>query len=75
MRIGTQKALRASTETEAIERGLDLVISEFERDRMAAEANEREFDEQLILRTRYLAPVNQNTLPSWKYNLRWPESP
>ncbi len=36
-----QKVLRASTETEAIERALDLVISEFERNRMAAEANER----------------------------------
>jgi hypothetical protein len=36
-----QKVLRASTETEAIERALDLVISEFERNRRAAEANER----------------------------------
>jgi hypothetical protein len=36
-----QKVLRASTETEAIERALDLLISEFERNRMAAEANER----------------------------------
>ncbi len=36
-----QKVLRAGTETEAIERALDLVISEFERNRMAAEANER----------------------------------
>ena len=36
-----RKVLRASTETEAIERALDLVISEFERTRMAAEANER----------------------------------
>ena len=36
-----QKVLRASTETEAIERALDLVISEFERNRMAAAANER----------------------------------
>jgi hypothetical protein len=35
-----QKVLRASTEAEAIERALDLVISEFERNRMAAEANE-----------------------------------
>jgi hypothetical protein len=35
-----QKVLRASTETEAIERALDLVISEFERNRMTAEANE-----------------------------------
>ena len=36
-----QKVLRAGTETEAIERALDLVISEFKRNRMAAEANER----------------------------------
>ena len=36
-----QKVLRAGTETEAIERALDLVISEFERNRMAAAANER----------------------------------
>ena len=36
-----QKVLRASTETEAIERALDLVISELKRNRMAAEANER----------------------------------
>lgn len=36
-----QKVLRASTETEAIERALDLVISEHERNRLAAEANER----------------------------------
>ena len=36
-----QKVLCASTETEAIERALDLVISEFERNRRAAKANER----------------------------------
>jgi len=36
-----QKVLRAGTETEAIERALDLVISEHERNRLAAEANER----------------------------------
>jgi hypothetical protein len=36
-----QRVLRASTETEAIERALDLVISEHERNRLAAEANER----------------------------------
>jgi hypothetical protein len=36
-----QRALRASTETEAIERALDLVISEHERNRLAVEANER----------------------------------
>jgi len=36
-----QRVLRASTETEAIERALDLVISEHQRNRLAAEANER----------------------------------
>jgi hypothetical protein len=36
-----QRVLHAGTETEAIERALDLVISEHERNRLAAEANER----------------------------------
>ncbi len=36
-----QKLLRAGTETEAIERALDLVISEHHRNRLAAQANER----------------------------------
>lgn len=36
-----QRLLRVGTETEAIERALDLVISEHERNRLAAEANER----------------------------------
>jgi len=36
-----QRVLRASTETEAIERALDLVISEYQRNRIAAEANDR----------------------------------
>ena len=36
-----QKVLRAGTETEAIERALDLVISEHQRNRLTAEANER----------------------------------
>ena len=36
-----QKVLRAGTETEAIDRALDLVISEHEKNRMALEANER----------------------------------
>lgn len=36
-----QKLLKADTETEAIERALDLVISEHERNRLAAEASER----------------------------------
>ena len=36
-----QKVLHAGTATEAIERALDLVISEHERNRLAVEANER----------------------------------
>jgi hypothetical protein len=33
--------LRAGTETEAVDRALDLVIAEHERNRLALEANER----------------------------------
>jgi len=36
-----QKVLKAKTETEAIERALDLAISEHERNRLAVEANEK----------------------------------
>ena len=36
-----QKALQAKTETEAIERALDLAIAEHKRNRLVREANER----------------------------------
>jgi hypothetical protein len=36
-----QRVLRAQTETEAIERALDLVISEHKNNRFGAEANHR----------------------------------
>jgi hypothetical protein len=36
-----QKALQAETETETIERALDLVIAENERNRLVLEATER----------------------------------
>jgi len=36
-----QKALRAKTETEAIERALDLAIAEHESNRLVLEATER----------------------------------
>ncbi len=36
-----QKVLRARTETETIERALDSVIAEHERDRMALDAHEQ----------------------------------
>jgi hypothetical protein len=36
-----QQLLGAKTETETIERALDLVLSEYERNRQALEANDR----------------------------------
>jgi len=36
-----QRALRAKTETETIERALDLAIAEYEKNRLAFEASER----------------------------------
>ncbi len=36
-----QKALHVDTETEAIERALDLVISEHEKNRLTLDANDR----------------------------------
>jgi len=36
-----QKALQAKTETEAIDRALDFVLSEYDRNRLVLEANER----------------------------------
>jgi hypothetical protein len=36
-----QRLLSANTETEAIERALDLVIAEHERNRLTIEANDR----------------------------------
>jgi hypothetical protein len=36
-----QRALRVDTETEAIERALDFVLSEHERNRLAMEAHDR----------------------------------
>ena len=38
---GAQKVLGAATETEAIDRALDLLISEHQRNRLAVEAHER----------------------------------
>ena len=36
-----QKVLAAATETETVERALDLAISEYERNRMVEEANRK----------------------------------
>jgi len=48
-----QKVLKASTETETIERALDAVIAEDERDRVAREANERFFESGAKIRDVY----------------------
>jgi hypothetical protein len=39
--IRAQRVLRAQTETEAIDRALDLVIAEHKSNRLGAEANDR----------------------------------
>ena len=48
-----QKVLGAGTETEAIERALDLVISEHERNRLAVVANERFVKSGMSIRDVY----------------------
>lgn len=48
-----QRILRAGTETEAIERALDLVISEHQRNRLAAEANERFATSGIVVKDVY----------------------
>lgn len=48
-----QKVLQAPTETEAIERALELVLSEHQRDRLAAEANKRFMQSGVTIRDVY----------------------
>jgi hypothetical protein len=48
-----QRVLRAGTETEAVERALDLVISEHERNRLATEANERFVSSGIVVKDVY----------------------
>ena len=45
-----QKVLEASTETETVERALDLAITEHERSRLAADANRRFVNSGLVIR-------------------------
>ncbi len=45
-----QKVLEAKTETETVERALDLAISEHERNRLAAEANQKFVKSGLVIR-------------------------
>ena len=48
-----RKVLRASTETEAIDRALDLALAEHERNRMAAQAHERFVGSGIVIRDVY----------------------
>jgi hypothetical protein len=45
-----QKVLEAATETETVERALELVISEYERNRLTAEANRRFVKSGIVIR-------------------------
>lgn len=48
-----RKALRASTETEAIDRALDLALAEHERSKLATEAHERFVKSGIVIRDVY----------------------
>jgi hypothetical protein len=50
-----QKVLKAKTETEAIERALDFAIAEHEKNRLAAEANERFMKSGIEIKDIYLS--------------------
>jgi hypothetical protein len=47
-----QKLLEATTETETVERSLDLAIAEHERNRLVAEANQRFVRSGIVIRDR-----------------------
>ncbi len=48
-----QKALRAKTETETIDRALDLAIAELESNRLAIESNERFLESGIEIKDVY----------------------
>lgn len=48
-----QKVLEASTETETVERALDLAISEHEHNRSTAEANRKFIRSGLVIRDAF----------------------
>ncbi|MFZ0272861.1 MAG: hypothetical protein WB524_02020 [Acidobacteriaceae bacterium] len=51
-----QKVLAARTETETVERALDLAISEHERNRLTAEANQKFLKSRIVIRDVFGAP-------------------
>ncbi len=52
-----QKLLRARTETETLERALDQVIAEHERNRLAGEANESFVGSGAVIKDVYGKPA------------------
>ncbi|MGB9029284.1 MAG: hypothetical protein WCC27_04110 [Acidobacteriaceae bacterium] len=48
-----RKALRASTETEAIDRALDLALEEHQRNKLASQAHERFVKSGVVVRDVY----------------------
>ena len=48
-----QKLLSASTETETIERALDMAISDYERNRLTEEAHRRFLKSGIVIRDVY----------------------
>ncbi len=55
-----RKALRASTETEAIDRALDLALAEHERNKLATQAHERFVKSGIVIRDVYGKLDNAN---------------
>ncbi len=45
-----QRLLEATTETETVERALDLAIAEYERNRLVAEANQKFVKSGVVIR-------------------------
>jgi hypothetical protein len=45
-----QKVLAAATETETVDRALDLAISEYERNRLAMDANQKFLKSGVVIR-------------------------
>jgi hypothetical protein len=53
-----QKLLEATTETETVERALDLAIAEYERNRLVAEANQNFVRSGIVIRDIF-GPLNK----------------
>jgi hypothetical protein len=51
-----QRLLSAASETEAVDRALDLVISEHQKNRLTEEANRRFLDSGIVVRDIYQNP-------------------